>query len=261
MTIVEVKHRLAGRQDGPVVLLSNSLGSTIEMWEPQLPALAERFRVLRYDHRGHGASPVPPGPYELDDLGRDVLALLDGLGFGRVHVCGLSLGGMVGQWLAVHAPERVDRLALLSTSARLGPASAWAERAATVLERGTSAVADIVLERWLTPRFAARQPELVRDLRAMICATPAEGYAACCGVIERMDLEPELGHIRAPTLVIAGADDQATPPEHAYRIATAVPSARVVILDDAAHLANVEQPAEVTRLLIEHLTRTESHRK
>ena len=248
-----VHHVIDGPSDAPVVLLSNSLGSTLAMWDPQVPALAERFRVVRYDHRGHGGSPVPPGPYELADVASDALALLDRLGVERAHVCGLSLGGMVGMWLAIHAPERVGRLGLLCTSAKLGPPSMWQERAATVRAEGTEAIADAGIGRWLTAGFAERHPDMAAALRAMIAGQPDEGYAELCGVIERMDLVADLGRIAAPTLVIAGAEDPATPPEHAERIAAAVPGARLEVLDGAAHLANVEQPEAVTALLLDHL--------
>ncbi|MEA2289311.1 MAG: 3-oxoadipate enol-lactonase [Solirubrobacteraceae bacterium] len=253
MSAVEVPHRIDGREDAPTLLLSNSLGSTMEMWDPQVERLCDDFRIVRYDTRGHGAAPVPPGPYGLDDLGGDVLALMDRLGLERVHVAGLSLGGMLGMWMGLNAPERVDRLAVLCTSAMLSQDHDWAARAALVRAEGTEAVADAVVERWFTPAFREANPELNARMRAMIAATPAEGYAGCCGAIERMDLLAGLHDVRAPTLVIAGADDPATPPRHAERIAELIPDARLEIVDQAAHLANVEQPEVVTGLLREHL--------
>jgi 3-oxoadipate enol-lactonase len=253
MTPVDVAYTVDGPDGAPTVVLSNSLGSTPAMWDPQLPALAERLRVVRYDHRGHGRSPVPPGPYELDDLGADVLAMLDRLGLERVHWCGLSLGGMVGMWMAINAPERIDRLVLCCTSARLGPPEMWADRAATVRAQGVDAVADAGIQRWLSPGFIEREPEIAGGIRAMLAATPAEGYAACCGVIEHMDQVPQLGEIRAPTLVIAAEDDPATPPEHGALIASAVPGARLEIVPDARHLATIEQPAAMTELIVSHL--------
>jgi 3-oxoadipate enol-lactonase len=254
MTPIDVAFAVDGSSGAPTVVLSNSLGSTPAMWDPQLPALAERLRVVRYDHRGHGRSPVPDGPYELDDLGADALALLDRLELERVHWCGLSLGGMVGMWMAINAPERIDRLVLCCTSARLGPPEMWADRAATVRANGVDAVADAGLERWLTPGFIEREPQIAARTRAMLAATPAEGYAACCGVIERMDQVARLGEIRAPTLVIAAADDPATPPEHGELIASKVPGARLEIVDDARHLATIEQPEAMTALIVGHLS-------
>ena len=244
-------HRVVdGRADAPALVLSNSLGATLAMWDAQLAPLAERFRVIRYDLRGHGGSPVPEGPYALDDLGADVLALLDGLGVERAHVAGVSLGGMVSMWLAINAADRVDRLLPCCTSARLGPPEGWAERAALVRRRGAAVVAPSVVERWLTPAYREAHPETVARLRDMVAATPAEGYASCCTAIEHMDLRSDLAAVRAPTLVIAGADDPATPPEHGALIASLIPGARMEVLAPAAHLANLEQPEEFTRLLV-----------
>jgi 3-oxoadipate enol-lactonase len=235
-------------------MLGSSLGSTGAMWKPQLPALSQRFRVVRYDHRGHGRSPVPPGPYSLDDLGGDVLALMDNLGVSRAHVTGLSLGGMVSMWLAVNAPERVDRMALVCTSARLGPPEMWVTRANTVRTQGLGAIVDMVLGRWLPPEFARRCPDIVADLREMFLATSAEGYASCCAAIEKMDLEPDLGRVSAPTLVIAGLADEATPPAHARRITERIPGSRLALVAGAAHLANVSRPELVSQLLTDYLS-------
>ncbi|WIV57404.1 3-oxoadipate enol-lactonase [Amycolatopsis nalaikhensis] len=251
-------HRVEeGPEDGPVVVFGGSLGSDLRMWEPQVAPLVEHgFRVVRYDARGHGGSPVPPGPYELDDLGGDVLALLDDLGVDRVHFAGLSLGGMTGMWLGVHAPDRIASLVLCCTSAKLGPPSMWADRARTVRAEGTAAIAEAGVSRWLTPGYLERHPDRAEFLRAMIAAVPAEGYAACCGVIERMDLLDVLPKISAPTLVIAGAEDPATPPAgHSDLIAEGIPGARLEVVADAAHLGNYEQPEEFTRLILDHLER------
>jgi 3-oxoadipate enol-lactonase len=252
-TPVELAYDVTGPDGAPFVVLSNSLGSTPAMWDAQTPALAERLRVVRYDHRGHGRSPVPPGPYDIDDLGADVLAMLDRLGAERVHWCGLSMGGMVGMWLAINAPERIDRVVLCCTSARLGPPSMWAERAAAVRAGGLEAVADAGIGRWLTPEFIEREPDATARVRAMLVSTPAEGYADCCGVIERMDLLDRLGAIRAPTLVIAADRDPSTPPEHGERIGAAIPGARFELVAGAQHLATVEQPEAMTALIAGHL--------
>ncbi|WBB98573.1 3-oxoadipate enol-lactonase [Solwaraspora sp. WMMA2059] len=252
---VAVDHEIVGPDGAPVVLLANSLGSTRAMWDPQVPVLTGAgLRVLRYDTRGHGRSPVPPGPYRLDDLGADVLALLDRLELDRVHVAGVSLGGMTGMWLAGHAAARVDRLVLCCTSALLGPAQAWADRAATVRAEGTGVVADTVAARWFTPGFAARRPDVFAAAREMIAATPAEGYAGCCVAIGQMDLTGLLPRITAPTLVIAGADDPATPPSHSETIVAGIPDATLQIVADAAHLASVEQADQVSELILTHLT-------
>jgi 3-oxoadipate enol-lactonase len=252
--VTELHHVVEGPEDAPVVLLAGSLGSTLEMWDPQVPALTEHFRVVRYDHRGHGKSPVVPGPFDLADLGGDALELLDRLGVERAHLVGLSLGGMVSMWMAAHAPERVDRVGLLCTSAQLGPASNWTDRAALVRAGGTAAVAEAVLDRWFTAPFAAREPALIGRMRAMVADTPAEGYAAACEVIGRMDLTGDLASITAPVLAIAGADDPATPPVHLEAIVAGVPDGRLAVLDRAAHLASTEQAAAVNQLLVGHLT-------
>jgi 3-oxoadipate enol-lactonase len=246
-------HEISGAAGAPVLLLGGSLGTTLEMWDGQLP-LAERLRLVRFDHRGHGGSPVPPAPYEIADLGRDVLAMMDALGIERGSYCGASIGGMVGIWLAANAPDRVARLVLICTAAHLPPASLWRERAAAVLEAGsTEVVADRVVERWLTPDYAAAHGDVRARLRAMLVDTDAAGYAACCGAIERMDLREQLPSIDVPTLVISGSDDPATPIEHQRLIAEAIRGARHEVVGPAAHLAAVQQPEAVNRLILEHL--------
>jgi 3-oxoadipate enol-lactonase/4-carboxymuconolactone decarboxylase len=249
----EVFAEVDGPDDAPALVLGNSLGSTTAIWEPLLPALTRHFRVVRHDLRGHGRSPVPEPPYAIDDLGADVVALLDRLGIERAAYCGVSIGAMAGIWLGAHAPERVSALVLCCTSARLGPPERWSDRAATVRAEGTGAVAEAVVANWFTPGFAAREPALVANMEAMLAAQPDEGYAACCGVIEHMDLRPALPAVRAPTLVVCGRDDDATPPEHGLAIAAGIPGARLVMLPDAAHLAVVEQAPAIGALILEHL--------
>jgi 3-oxoadipate enol-lactonase len=249
-----VHHVEEGERDAPPLVLSNSLGTALEVWAAQAPALARRFRLVRYDHRGHGRSPVPPGPYEIADLAGDVAALLDRLGVARASFCGLSIGGMVGLWLAAHAPERIERLVLVCSSPHMPPASAWAERAAAVRAAGSvEVVADAVVGRWFTPEYAEAHPDVHERLRAMLVTTPADGYAECCGAIERMDLRADLAAVRAPTLVIAGERDPAAPPaEHGRVIADGIRGARFELVS-AAHLANVERPDAVTALITDHL--------
>jgi 3-oxoadipate enol-lactonase/4-carboxymuconolactone decarboxylase len=252
--MTDLYYEATGPADGAPVVLSGSLGSDVRMWEPQVePLVAAGFRVIRYDHRGHGSSPAPPGPYTLEELGGDALALLDRLELRRVSWVGLSLGGMVGMWLAENAPSRVERLVLCCTSASLGPASMWQERAAVARTSGMAALAEPVVNRWLTPGFAETHPDKVKWLRDMVASHPPEGYASCCEAIEKMSIMDSLPTITAPTLVIAGADDPATPPDHAERIAEAVPGARLAVVPDAAHLGNLQQPAAFTGLIIDHL--------
>ena len=246
---------ILGADDAPPLILGGSLGTTRDMWGPQRGALAERLRVIRYDHLGHGTSPDPDGPTSLEELGRAVLGLADHLEVPRFHYCGLSLGGMVGMWLAINAPERIDRLVLLCTSAHMPPADAWRERAQTVEQHGCAAIADAVVDRWFTASFAQAHGDVVGPLKESLKATPRVGYAACCEAIADMDLRAELHAVRAPTLVIAGAEDPATPADgHARVIVAAIPAARLAIVEDAAHLANVEQPDTVTRLILDHLS-------
>ena len=248
-------HRFDGPEDAPVLVLSSSLGTTNEMWEPQLPALTESFRVLRHDRRGHGRSEVPPGPYTIADLGRDVLELLDSLELERVSYCGLSIGGMDGMWIAANAPERLDRLCLCSTSANLGPPELWVDRAATVRADGTDAVADATMGRWFSSAFHEAHPEVVARFREMVASTPAEGYASCCEAIRDWDFRDELGRISAPTLVLSAELDPSTPPpEHGRLIADGIPGASFVVIPEAAHLVNVERPAEVDEAILGHLT-------
>ncbi|MBA8824508.1 3-oxoadipate enol-lactonase [Saccharopolyspora lacisalsi] len=246
-----VHHELNGPEQAPVLVLSNSLGTDLSMWDEQLSVLTEHFRVLRYDQRGHGGTRATSGPYDLRGLGDEVLALLDHLGIARAHFAGVSLGGMTGMWLAQNAPERIDRLALLCTSAELGPPSNWRQRAELVRREGTAAVAESSLSRWFTPALAGRS-DVVDKYSGMITAASDEGYAGCCEAIASMDLVDRLGEIGAGTLVVSGEQDQATPPEHGERIAAAVPGARMETLSQAAHLANVEQSETVNRLLVEH---------
>jgi 3-oxoadipate enol-lactonase len=253
VTTVDVHHVVEGPDDAPALVLLNSLGSTLAMWEPNMDALAAQFRVVRCDLRGHGRSPVPPGPYTLDEIGGDIVALLDRLGIARAHVAGVSLGGMTTMWLAVHAPERVQRIVLCCTSAKLGPPSMWQQRAALVRAEGTEAVADAVVARWVSPVWASTHPEEFRRLREMVATTPAEGYAGCCEAIEVMDQEDALAQITAPTLVIAGADDPSTPPDHGARIAARITGARMAVIPRAMHLANIEQAEQVSERIIGHL--------
>lgn len=248
---MRLHHRLEGKAGAPALVLSPSLGSTLEMWAPQVEELTERFLVVRYDRRGHGGSPVPCGPYSLDELGRDLLELLDELGLERVSFCGLSLGGMVGMWLASEAPERVDRLVLSCTAPALPPREQWLERAAIVRSQGVAAVADAVLARWFT---AAAPAQVVERFRELLVATPAEGYAGCCEALAELDLHDRLAAIEAPTLVLTGSEDPGIPPATGAALAAAIAGARHVSIPEAAHLASAEQPTRFNELLLDHLT-------
>jgi len=234
-----VAYRFDGPEDAPVLLLSNSLGTDMDMWAPQMSLWSQHFRVLRYDSRGHGASDSPAGAYSIARLGYDVVELLDALGLGALHFCGLSLGGMVGQWLAVHAPERIKRLVLANTSCYMGPPSNWQARIERVLADGMAPLAEASIARWFTPAFAERNPQIVAPIRDMLLATNAAGYAGCCAAIRDMDHRPIVALIRTPTLVIAGKADPATPVRDAMNLYEKVQNGSIAKLE-AAHLSNVE---------------------
>lgn len=246
-------HLLAGRPDAPVLVLPSSLGTTRELWDAQIDALERDFRVLRYEHRGHGASPEPQGPYSMPELGADAIALLDELGIERALWCGLSLGGMVGMWLAVHAPERLSGLVLACTSARVASPDAYRERAALVREHGIEPVADAIVARWFTSTTFHERPNLPERFRAIVVSQPVEGYAGCCEALAGWDFREELASIAVPTLVVAGAEDEATPAADTDLLADRIPGARRVVLDGAAHLANLERPDAFLDAVVPHL--------
>ena len=242
-----------GPRDGPLLVLVNSLGSTNAIWDPVVAALAHDRRVVRFDLRGHGRAPAPPGPYEIADLGRDLGHLLDQLGAERAAMCGISLGAMGAIWLAAHAPRRVERLVLCCTSARLGPAEMWRDRAALVRTAGMSAVAEAVARRWVTPESALRDPARLARLAAMVASCVPEGYADWCGAIERMDLRPELASIEAPTLVIGGAEDAAIPMGDLRALADGIEGARLEVVAGAAHIPMIDAPDRLSALILAHL--------
>jgi 3-oxoadipate enol-lactonase / 4-carboxymuconolactone decarboxylase len=247
---VDLHHRLEGPAGAPVVAFGTSLGTALAMWDDQAAALSGRFRVLRFDHRGHGGSPVPAGPYTVEEMAEDVVALLDRLGIERLAYCGLSLGGMVGMRLALAHPERIERLVVCCTSAHLGPPEMWTERAATAREQGVGPLVAASLERWFTPDAP---PAMVAKLEAMLRATDAEGYAGGCEALAGNDLRGRLGAIRAPTLAVAGAEDPAAPPFHLEAIRDQIPGARLHVIERARHIANVERADEFNRILLRFL--------
>jgi 3-oxoadipate enol-lactonase len=248
----KLHYEIDGPDNAPVLVLSNSLGTTMAMWLPQLPALTEHFRVLRYDTRGHGQSDVTPGPYSIAQLGRDVVSLLDGLNIPAANFCGLSMGGMTGIWLGVHAPDRIKRLVLCNTSAAIGVPEVWNSRIAKVKQDGMDSIIDAVLERWFTADFLAHASAQVERVRQMLRDTPAEGYVANCAAVRDMDQRSELSRIVATTLVIGGKHDKATPPEHGELIARAIKGAKYVELN-AAHLSNWEVAQAFTQQLLTFL--------
>lgn len=247
-----LRFRFDGPDAAPCVVLLSSLGATFEMWEPQVPRLAGFCRVLRLDHRGHGGSPAPAGPYTIGDLGRDVVGALDSLGVERAAFCGISLGGMVAMWVAAHHPERTTSLVLACTAPQLGPADAWVERAARARTTGTGALLDGLYERWFPAEVRKERPELRAEVASMVTSTDDEGYASCCEAIATMDLRPDLPRIQAPALVIAGAEDPVTPPATELALAQAL-GAGLVVLPGAGHVANLAATEEFTEAVVTHL--------
>lgn len=249
-----IPYQWDGPADAPPLLLSNSLGTNRHMWAPQIGDLAKHFRVLRYDQRGHGLSDAPAGSYSLDRLGRDVIELLDALDIASMDFCGLSLGGMTGQWLGIHAPDRLQRLILANTSSYMGPPANWDARIAQVRRDGMTSLTQGSIARWFTPDFSAAHPEEIAPITEMLLTTDRVGYAGCCAAIRDMDMRRTVRLITAPTLVIGGLQDRSTPPADSEALAATIPNARLVMLD-AAHLSNVECPAEFTRTLFDFLLR------
>jgi 3-oxoadipate enol-lactonase len=250
MPIVDIRGepfhvRVDGPEGAPALLLSNSLSSDLSMWDDQVPAWSGAFRVVRYDARGHGRSVVPPGPYTIEQLGRDALGVLDALGIPRAHFCGLSMGGMVGMWLLTHAPERIGRAVLANTSPHMGPPELWNGRIGLAREGGMEATVEPTVTRWFPAAFHTRAPQAIDRMRAMIRRVPLAGYVGCCEAIRDMDQREAIRAIRNPVLVIVGASDPATTPEVGRAIHAAIPGSALAVLD-AAHISCVEQPEAFT---------------
>ncbi len=252
---VDINYRLDGPADAPVVTMSHSLAANLAMWEPQARALSDRYRVLRYDTRGHGQSEATDGPYTLEMLSEDAYALLGALGIERTHFVGLSLGGMLGQRLALDHPEVVESLALCDTSSRVPPemASNWDVRIDLARSQGMEPLVEGTLERWFTEAFRGARPDVVATVAEMIRTTAVAGYAGCCDAVKTLNLIDSISAIGAPTLVIVGADDQGTPVAASEAIRDRIPGAKLVVLEDAAHLSNLEQEAAFTAALAQFI--------
>ena len=245
-------YEVTGPADAPPLVLSNSLGTDRSLWDAQMPAFAERFRVLRYDARGHGASGVPEGDYDIERLGRDVLSLMDAVGFARAHMCGVSIGGLTTLWLGVHAPERVNRLVLANTAARIGTLATWTERMSIARDQGLNALADATMGRWFTERFQAAAPATIARFRATMVGLPRVGYLGCCAALRDADLRREASSTQAPALVITGTHDVATPAADGTWLQEQIPGAELEEFD-AAHLSNVEQASAFTERVLTFL--------
>lgn len=248
-----LNYEIAGPADAPVVVFSNSIGTTLDMWDGQVPALAEHYRCLRYDTRGHGRSPVVDRPVGIDDLADDLAGLLDALALPKAHVVGLSLGGMTAQAFALRHPERLDRLVLMATAAHLPPPEAWRARAETVRAQGMDAIVEAVIPRWFTPPFVQQAPDRVAAVRERFLANDPRGYARCCEAIAAMDLRRDISQIAAPTLLLAGAEDPATPVAMMAEIRDRIAGAVLHVLPEAAHLLAIEQSEAVTATLARFL--------
>jgi 3-oxoadipate enol-lactonase len=242
-----------GPDNGPALLLSNSLSSDLAMWDDQVAVWSKRFRVIRYDQRGHGRSVVTDGPYSMDRLGRDAVGVLDALDIPKAHWCGLSLGGMVGMWMLTHASERIDRAVLANTAAHMGPTALWDGRIETARRGGMEALVEPTIERWFPEHFRASAPDTMDRMRAMILRTPVAGYQGCCAAIRDMDQRESIRSISGPVLVIIGARDPATKPEDGELIASSIADARKRVLD-AAHISNIEQPEAFTSAVLDFLS-------
>jgi len=245
---VSIRYELTGLDNQPLLAFSNSLGTDLSMWDPQVKALRKGFRILRYDMRGQGESSVVPGGGTIEKFARDFVRLLDMLSIDRVNFCGLSMGGMIGMWLGVNAPDRLDRLVLCNTASRIGTRDTWNTRIASVRQGGMQAVSAAVIERWFTPEFRMASPGLVTRAQRMLEASPIEGYASCCSAIRDMDQTDCIGRIRIPTLVIAGTHDAVTPPHVSRFLVEQIVGAQYVELA-AAHLSNIEQADSFTSAL------------
>jgi len=239
----------------PWLLFSNSLGTNLGMWDPQMEAFGESFRIVRYDSRGHGRSDAPEGFYTIERLGRDALAILDALGIERTYYCGLSKGGMVGQWLGANAPERIERMALCSTAAHHPAPDLWNKRIEVASGEGMEPLADGIIERWFTEGFRKSNTDEVAKVGAMVLSTPGVGYAGCSAAIRDMDQREAIKTITVPTLVVAGASDPATTPEQGRAIHESIDGSEFIVLDNAAHLSNIERPDAFNRAVLEFLTR------
>jgi 3-oxoadipate enol-lactonase len=240
-----ISYSVDGPLERPALLFINSIGTTRDLWQQQVPALVGTYRIIRYDARGHGSSSVPAGDYSIEQLGRDALAVLDAEDVRQANVCGISLGGLTGLWLAVNAPERVASLVVANTAARIGSVQSWTDRIALVQVRGMRAVADLAMPMWFSPDFRQRRDDVVARFRSMVESCPQAGYLGCCAALRDEDLRKAISRITCPVLVVAGATDVPTPPEGLRFIHQAIPGSKTLTLD-AAHLSNVEQAEAFT---------------
>lgn len=250
---IGLHYRIDGRADRPWLTFDNSLGTDLSMWDRQIEALGEHFHILRYDRRGHGLSRTPQGAYTIDDLGQDVLGLMDRLGIRQSHFCGLSIGGLVGQWLALNAPQRLQRLVLCSTAARIGTGESWRARIAQVQEHGMDSIVEGTVSRWFNEAFVAARPGLVQHTLDNLCKVRVEGYTGCCEALIGADFRNALGRIAMPVLALAGAQDPVTPPDDLKHLAEGVADGRYAEIS-GRHLCNLESPAAFNEIVLDFLS-------
>jgi 3-oxoadipate enol-lactonase len=241
-----------GRDGAPALMLSNSLGTDLHMWDDQAAEFAKHFRLVRYDRRGHGQSGAPKGPYSMERFGRDVIAVLDALGIKKTNWCGLSMGGMVGQWLGANAPDRIEKLVLSNTNSYYADKTPWTDRIKFVEANGLAPMVDANMARWFTDGFRKRAPEAIARMKDMFVATKVPGYVGCCAAIVDMDFRASNPRITAPTLVIVGSHDAATPPSAGEAIRDQIKGAKLASVD-AAHISNVEQPKQYAETVLNFL--------
>ena len=249
-----INYEVEGPQNAPVLILSNSIATNLHMWDEQAPMFSKQFRLVRYDRRGHGKSGAPKGPYTMEMLSRDALAVADAVGAKKFNWCGLSLGGMIGQWLGANAPERLNKLVISNTNFYYAEKQPWDDRIKLVTEKGMTALADPMMERWFTPETRSRSPAKVARVRAMLTATPVDGFVGCCYAIREMDFRESNRSITVPTLVMVGAKDNATLPAYGEAMVAQIKGSKLATIPDAAHISNVEQPKIYADTVIRFLT-------
>ena len=254
---LQINYELSGQEGAPVVVLSHSLGSSLEMWNPQIAVLEPHYRVLRFDTRGHGGSEAPAQHYSLDQLGEDTVSLLDVLGIDGVHFVGLSMGGMIGQYIALNHCKRLRSLVLCDTAALIPPEAqpVWQERIDTARENGLTALVEDTLQRWFTPPYLEQNPPEVQLIRKLFLSTPLAGYIGCSQAIRSLDYLEQLAYVKIPTLIIVGRDDPGTPVEASQAMQERITRSKLVVLDSAAHLSNVEQSEAFNQSLIKFINR------
>jgi len=250
---IHLTYRIDGPDDAPILVMVNSLGTNLRMWNPQLPLLSRTFRIVRYDFRGHGTSDVPTEPFSIERLGLDLLALLDTLQIERAHICGLSLGGMTALWLSAYYPDRVNRAVFANTAARIGTVEMWNARIEAVRTGGMAAIQDTSLARFFSEAFRRNHPDVVQRFGEILAAINPQGYIEACTALRDADLHDMLSAIHAPSLILVGELDPATPPSQSRELHSAIPGSELVIFPQVAHLSNVEQPEEFSKSVLNFL--------